>query len=116
MEQILRYVQRAGWMMGIILALGTLAHAQFGPEPAPRPGGADDSEAERTASSAKVAYQQNLEKYKGNADILVLPGLLASRKEKSVRLWCRATGLHPKDPLEFFIIPADSGKDYEALA
>ncbi|HEV8379683.1 MAG TPA: YdjY domain-containing protein, partial [Tepidisphaeraceae bacterium] len=48
-------------------------------------------------------------------DYLVLPGLLANRKEKTVRLYARATGLGPGDPVEFFIIPADSGKDYEAL-
>lgn len=65
--------------------------------------------------ASQQAYERNQKQFKDNEDYLVLPGLLANRKEKTVRLYGRATGLGPGDPVEFFIIPADSGKDYEAL-
>jgi hypothetical protein len=65
--------------------------------------------------ASKTAYEQNQKQFKNNPDYLVLPGLLANRKDKTVLLNGRATGLGPVDPVEFFIIPADSGKDYEAL-
>jgi hypothetical protein len=67
------------------------------------------------AIASKQAYEQNLNQFKDNPDYLVLPGLLANRKDKTVRLYGRATGLGAGDPMEFFIIPADSGKDYESL-
>jgi len=67
------------------------------------------------AIASKQAYDQNLKQFQDNPDYLVLPGLLANRKDKSVRLYARATGLGAGDPVEFFIIPADSGKDYESL-
>jgi hypothetical protein len=66
--------------------------------------------------AAKVAYEQNLGKYKGSSDFLVRPGLLANRKDKTVRIWAKATGIPSSDPLEFLMIPPDSGRDYEALA
>jgi hypothetical protein len=65
--------------------------------------------------ASKAAYEQNQKQFKDNPDYLVLPGLLANRKDKIVRLDARATGLGPADPVEFFIIPSDSGKDYESL-
>ena len=46
--------------------------------------------------------------------MLVRPGLLANKGEKWVRIWARATGISSNDPLEFVMIPPDSGKDYEA--
>src|SRR2546430_647439 len=67
------------------------------------------------AIASKQAYDQNLKQFNDNPDYLVLPGLLANRKDKTVRLYGRATGLGAGDPVEFFIIPADSGKDYESL-
>ena len=67
------------------------------------------------AIASKQAYDQNLKQFKDNPDYLILPGLLANRMEKTVRLYGKATGLGAGDPVEFFIIPADSGKDYESL-
>lgn len=64
---------------------------------------------------SQQAYQQNQKQFKDNQDYLVLPGLLANRKDKTVLLYGRGTGLGAGDPVEFFIIPADSGKEYEAL-
>jgi hypothetical protein len=79
----------------------------FPDEPAEKP--------DLAAIASRQAYDQNLKQFKDNPDYLILPGLLANRKDKTVRLYARATGLAAGDPVEFFIIPADSGKDYESL-
>jgi len=65
--------------------------------------------------ASQQAHQENLQKFKDNPDYLILPGLLANKKDKTVRLHARATSLSPSDAVEFFVIPKDSGKDYEAL-
>lgn len=67
-------------------------------------------------AAAQAAYKTNLIKYKGNRDILVRPGLLADRKARRITVWGAAISLFKGDPIEFFLIPANSGKDYEALA
>lgn len=79
--------------------------------------GASTKPAETPAEqAAKKAYAENLAQYKDNADVLVRPGLLANRKDRTVRIWAKATGISSGEPLEFVMIPPDSGKDYEALA
>jgi hypothetical protein len=78
-----------------------------GDEPEPKP--------DPALQASKLAYETNLKQFKDNPDYLVLPGLLASKKEKQVRLDGRATALGAGDAVEFFLIPADSGKDYESL-
>lgn len=50
-----------------------------------------------------------------NTDLLVRRGLLANRKEGTVRFWAEATGIEGKET-EFFLISEKSGHDYEALA
>ncbi len=99
------------------LALPLLALAQF-------PGGDGgpsgkrekrEAEADRSAKIAKDAYEENLRKYEKDPDMLVRPGLLASKKDKRVKIWGRATGLPGNDIAEFFLITADSGKDYESM-
>src|SRR5687768_3695983 len=98
----------------IVVALFcTSALAQFGP---PGPPARDESKEDPIAVLAKKAHEENLAKFKSNPDYLVLPGLLANRKEKTVRIWSKMIGLDHGDPIEFFLIPPDSGKDYEALA
>jgi hypothetical protein len=67
------------------------------------------------AQTANQAHRENLAKFANHADYLVLPGLLANRKARTVRLWGRSTSVTHTDPIEFFVLPPDSGKDYEAL-
>ena len=101
------------WFLALCLILpAAIASGQFGPD-APDQSKPDDKEA---ADLAGKAYKDNLAKYKDNPDFLVRPGLLADRKNKSVRLWGRSTHLAASEPAEFFVIPGDSGKDYEAVA
>ena len=56
------------------------------------------------------------QEYAGRDDVLVLEGVLADRKAQSVTVLAVATSLSGSDPVEFFLTPLDSGKDYESLA
>ena len=54
--------------------------------------------------------------FKGKDDYLVLPGLLANKKDKKVTVLGEATGIRIGDIAEFFIIAEGSGHDYESIA
>jgi len=66
--------------------------------------------------AVQSAHDKNLEKHKNNADILVLPGLIANRKKKKITVKAEASGLEKNGTVEFFLIAENSGHDYEALA
>jgi len=68
----------------------------------------------RDQSNAAVADWKK--QYAGNADIMVADGLLADRSKKTVTLLAYATGIGQGESLEFFVTPANSGKDYESLS
>ncbi len=70
----------------------------------------------KARAAAQTAYKANLARYKGSEDILVRPGLLADRKSRRITVWGAATALSKDAPIEFFLIPDNSGKGYEALA
>lgn len=93
------------------------AMAQFGGEGGPaKSSDSGDAKRKENKAAAMLDYEANRKKHEGDADKLVLPGLLADRKTKSVRVWAEAVGLDGEKPVEFFLIPDSSGKDYEALA
>jgi hypothetical protein len=106
---------KASAIVMVIVGIVLPACAQFDGPATRGPGDGSSALANQTALAAKKVHEQNVTKYKDDANMLVLPGILANRREKWVRLLGRATGIGPKDPLEFFVIPHDSGKDYEAL-
>ncbi len=90
------------------------AQAQFEPEKPATPT-TQTALANATALTAHRAFTDNLAKFKDDADVLVREGVLASRKEKTVHVWARATALLPQEAMEFFLISDKSGKGYEAL-
>ncbi len=53
--------------------------------------------------------------YKGNADIMLLPGLLADRKRQRVEVMVESTGLSSNNIVEFLLISETSQHAYEAL-
>ncbi len=112
METTRNVYPTVGPLVACLLWLAMSASAQFGPD-VPQPRIPEDKEA---ADLAAKAYKDNLARHADNPDFLVRPGLLADRRAKTVRLWGRSTRLAASDPAEFFVIPADSGKDYEAIA
>lgn len=70
-----------------------------------------------------VAYQkiqqiieQKRQAFANNPDKMVLESIVADRKLKRVEVWGCATAVGDSEPIEFFITPAFSGKDYESLA
>ena len=104
---------RYGIALFALLACAVCAPAQFGPEvPAPQ----GDAPWEKAAKEAATIHERNLKAHGNDPDLLVRPGLLANRKEQWVRIWSRSTTVRYADAIEFFLIPQDSGKDYEALA
>ncbi len=69
---------------------------------------------ERVREWFNSAYQSNLKTYKARKDILVRPGIVASRKTRTVEILAVACGLSKRDPAEFLLV-AENGRDYEAL-
>lgn len=63
---------------------------------------------DRTAVARKAA--------EGRADQKVWNGVVADRKAKTVTLFAVGTNIQPTDPVEFFVAPITSGKDYESLS
>jgi len=61
-------------------------------------------------------HQRNVEQFTANTNILVLPGLIASRETKTVTFYAESTGLDQRTPIEFFLIGEQSGHDYESVA
>ncbi len=72
----------------------------------------------RDIQSAKVEkmHVQHLKKYNGDDNILVLPGIVANRKEQWIRTWAATTELEIGETAEFLLIADNSGKDYESIA
>lgn len=77
---------------------------------------ADPAIRNRNKARVDQIFKNNQEKYKGNSDMLVLPGLLADRREKRVSFLAEATGLSKGSPIEFFLVGEASGHGYESLA
>ena len=95
---------------------GACIAAEESPEAAVREDRAESSPRDEMRKEAEAAYEADRRRHADNPDMLVLPGLLADRRARTVTIRARATGLPRGEPMEFFLIPADSGKDYEALA
>ena len=67
--------------------------------------------------AAVAAWQLDVSKpYTNSADILIRNGVMANRQTHTVSFWAEATGVSPRDIIEFFLIGEKSGNDYEAIA
>jgi hypothetical protein len=92
-------------MTGVIFAItsaGQEASERFGPKPA-------------RAKEAKSQYEASLAASKGKPDLLVLPGLVADRKARTVEVLVEATGLRADEVAEFLLVGQESSHGYEAL-
>lgn len=65
--------------------------------------------------AAKKWTVEQTEKFDGNRDALVLPGVVADRKTKQVRVFSEITGAGSQDSIEFLILGTESSHGYEAL-
>jgi len=64
---------------------------------------------------ARAAYLANVERYEEDENVLVLPGLIALRKEKRVEIMAEATGVPAGEIAEFLFVHYTSDHGYEAL-
>ncbi len=69
---------------------------------------------EKNRQLTATAYEANLKKFKGDTNILVLPGLIADRQNQRVEVTIENTRLAPGTPCEFTVIAEASEHAYEA--
>lgn len=67
-------------------------------------------------AQARTLDADHLRDYGNNANFLVRPGLIADRAKRIVRVSAESIALRKGDPVEFQLITAGSGKDYESQA
>jgi len=76
----------------------------------------DGSASSVNRAVAKSNYQKNIEKYKGNKDFMVLPGLVADKASHKITIDGEVTELSTGEPSELYVIDDKSSHGYEALA
>jgi len=67
-------------------------------------------------AQARALDADHLREYGCQTNFLVRPGLIADRVSRTVRMSAESIALRKGDPVEFQMITADSGKDYESQA
>ncbi len=80
---------------------------------------AKDDFTEKQAANRKVRDElngTNQKTFAGKEDFLVLPGLVADKKTKTVTVLGETTDIAVNDIAEFYVIGEASGHDYESLA
>ena len=102
---------RQTWLIPALLAARLLTAEALANEV-----NAPTSGAENAGERVERLFRENQERFAGNTNVLVRPGLTADRTRRCVTLWARTTGIGANDPIEFFLIGEESGHDYEAIA
>lgn len=64
---------------------------------------------------AQERYEAAKVTYTNNPDVLVLPGLVANRKQRRVEVLAESTGLAAGELAEFLLVDKDSSHGYEAM-
>jgi hypothetical protein len=95
------------WILGFGCLIAASAYAADEAVPDPRAA----NKAAVSAWSAQCAVD-----HAGDPDIMLRPGLLANRKSMKVEFFAEATGIQPRETMEFFLIGEESGNAYEALS
>ncbi len=102
----------------LLLAGGLFAQENgepYGPQPTVEPTVESYGPQPTGGPKSKLQYEQNLKLYADNPDVLVLPGLVANRKELTVDVLVEATGLGGEAVAEFLLIDQNSSHGYEGL-
>lgn len=99
-------VNTALLIAGLALVSGTLPAGDDGGTYGPKPKG---------EAAARAQYEANLSACKGNPHKLVLPGLVADRKARTVEVLAESTGLQAEEIVEFLLVDQSSDRGYEAL-
>ena len=109
MDMTESFIDRIRKMKGVafgLLLVGSLCAQDDFDTYGPQPTGAPE---------AKKQYEANLKAHKGNPDRLVLPGLVADRKARTVEVLAESTGLNEGELAEFLLVDQGSSHGYEAL-
>jgi hypothetical protein len=97
---------KAGLIFFAVGMMPFLSVAQEGDDYGPQP---------NQQKEVKKLDEKNAKLYKGNKDILLLPGIMADRKKKRVEILTESTGLAAEDAVEFMIVHHTSAQGYESL-
>jgi len=97
-------VLRGTAILGLLVATATAEHAT------------DSAEHLANRKRAEEKYRDDLVEFRDNPDVLVLPGVLANRRDRWVRVAAETTGLEKGSPVEFILIAQNSSKAYESAA
>lgn len=92
--------------LSLLLLAGTLRAQDDFDDYGPKPTG---------GPKARAQYEANLTRHTGKPDILVLPGLVADRKARTVEVLAESTGLAAGDVAEFLLVDQGSSHGYEAM-
>lgn len=95
--------------LALSLMIASVAVAQEEPSPV------DQGSYQAAKAATQKLIAEKKKQFANDPDKLVLDSLVADRKAKRVDLYGCATSLAETDPIEFFITPVSSGKDYESL-
>jgi len=76
----------------------------------------NDAQQQRAAAKAKATAMYNEAAQAAGEEVMKRPGVLADREAKTVTLFGWSTDVGEDEPVEFFVIHEESGKDYEALS
>jgi hypothetical protein len=103
-------------ILGFVLALPAASLGQGGD--APTNAAATAGIRQRHLSRVQACLAEDRQRYGGDTNMLVRPGLLADRTSQWVRIYAETVGVNPfiTPQVEFPLIAEGSGKDYEALA
>jgi len=71
---------------------------------------------ERNLASVRTLDAERMKKYSGQENFMIRPGLLADKAGQVIRVAAESLRLSEGSPVEFPLITANSGKDYEAHA
>jgi len=82
----------------------------------PAPGTTSQTPKDINQAHAKALDAARLRDFGSRANFLVRPGLIADRTGRTVRVSAESIALRKGDPVEFQLITAGSGKDYESQA
>ena len=70
---------------------------------------------EQNQSQVARIHQEELRKYAGETNLLVLPGLIADRRTRRVEVRVERSAVGPNAPCEFLVVGESSDHGYEAL-
>ena len=99
------------WLMSAVTGLCTVILAT----PLQAQDAHEDKPSEAAIKKAAELHKEQAKKHADNKDMLLLPGLVADRKNQRVEIYVETTSAIHNSVVEFFVIGKNSSHGYEAL-